>query len=110
MPAFLPIATPRLTLRSFRSADAEAFTAYRSDPDVARYQSWDAPYPRPDADRLIAEMAPRAGPVVGDWLQIAVDHDGALAGDVAVGLSADGRVAGPPPSGWSPSRPEPPAP
>ena len=31
------------------------------------------------------------GPVPGDWLQIAVEHDGALVGDVAVGLDADGR-------------------
>ena len=37
---FLPFATPRLRLRSFQAADAPAFAAYRSDADVARYQSW----------------------------------------------------------------------
>jgi RimJ/RimL family protein N-acetyltransferase len=90
---FLPFATPRLALRPFRPDDAPAFTAYRSDPEVARYQSWDAPYSPADAERLIAEMATRVAPVPGDWLQVAVEHQGALAGDVAVGLDPAGRVA-----------------
>jgi RimJ/RimL family protein N-acetyltransferase len=90
---FLPFATPRLRLRSFRAADAAAFAAYRSDVDVARYQGWQAPFPLADAERFVAEMAPLVDPVSGDWLQIAVEHDGALAGDVAVGLSDDGRIA-----------------
>jgi RimJ/RimL family protein N-acetyltransferase len=37
------ITTERLALRRFRAADAEALAAYRSDPDVARYQSWTPP-------------------------------------------------------------------
>jgi RimJ/RimL family protein N-acetyltransferase len=90
---FLPIATPRLRLRSFRAADATPFAAYRSLPEVAQFQSWPTPYALGDAERLVAEMAPLADPVAGDWLQIAVDRDGVLAGDVAVGLSKDGRVA-----------------
>ena len=36
------IVTERLRLRPFQVDDLEAFVAYRSDPDVARYQSWDA--------------------------------------------------------------------
>jgi RimJ/RimL family protein N-acetyltransferase len=90
---FLPITTSRLRLRSFHATDAPAFAAYRSVPAVARFQSWSAPYALADAERLVAEMAPHAEPLAGDWLQIAVEHEGALAGDVAVGLSADGRVA-----------------
>ena len=38
-------------------------------------------------------MAPLVDPPHGDWLQIAVEHDGELAGDVAVGLNDDGRIA-----------------
>ena len=41
--------TPRLVLRPFAPGDEPAFAAYRSDPHVARYQSWDAPYPLADA-------------------------------------------------------------
>jgi RimJ/RimL family protein N-acetyltransferase len=43
--AFDRLLTPRLVLRRFSAADADRFAAYRSVPDVARYQSWDAPYP-----------------------------------------------------------------
>jgi len=35
------IVTERLSLRPFRVDDLAAFVAYRSDPEVARYQSWD---------------------------------------------------------------------
>lgn len=93
MIAFLPFATTRLRLRSFLPHDAPAFAAYRSDPDVARYQSWATPYSLADAARLATEMRERADPVRGDWLQIAVDLDGELVGDVAVGLDPSGRVA-----------------
>ena len=37
---------PRVMLRRFQHADVAKFVAYRSDPQVARFQSWDAPYPR----------------------------------------------------------------
>jgi len=90
---FLPFSTARLRLRAFDPSDAAALAAYRSVPAVARYQSWDAPYSAAAAQRLIAEMAGMTGPVPGEWLQIAVEHAGALAGDVAVGLGADGRTA-----------------
>lgn len=32
--------TERLICRAFERADLQAFTAYRADPEVARYQSW----------------------------------------------------------------------
>ena len=37
--------TERLVIRRFAAADARAFARYRSLPEVARYQSWEAPYP-----------------------------------------------------------------
>ena len=60
---------------------------------MARYQSWTAPYSEEAARRLIDGQAMLDGPTRGEWIQIAVDHEGALAGDVAVGLSADGDTA-----------------
>jgi RimJ/RimL family protein N-acetyltransferase len=93
MPPFLPFATARLYLRPFEPADAAAFSAYRSDPDVVRYQGWQTPYTRAQAERFIADLAGIDGPVRGDWLQIALGHDGVLVGDVAVHLDGDGQVA-----------------
>jgi len=53
----LPVVTERLIVRRFDGADVAAFAAYRSDPGVARYQSWEAPVPVSDAKRLVAEFA-----------------------------------------------------
>jgi RimJ/RimL family protein N-acetyltransferase len=90
---FLPIRTDRLVLRRFVAADAAALSDYRSDPEVARYQSWPTPYSVTAARRLIEEQAHLDGPRAGDWLQIAATLEGALIGDVAVRLSDDARTA-----------------
>ncbi len=44
-PSPYPLRTDRLTLRLMRTSDAEVHAAYRSDPEVARHQLWDVPYP-----------------------------------------------------------------
>jgi RimJ/RimL family protein N-acetyltransferase len=93
MGALLPITTDRLVLRRFTRDDAPAFAAYRSDPEVARYQSWETPYTLASALRLIAALAHLDEPTPGEWLQIATEHAGTLVGDVAVRLSADGSKA-----------------
>ena len=90
---FLPIRTERLVLRCFAAVDAVTLSAYRSDPDVARYQSWPTPYSVAAARRLIEEQAHLDGPRAGDWLQIAASLADQLVGDVAVRLSDDGRTA-----------------
>jgi RimJ/RimL family protein N-acetyltransferase len=74
---FTQLPTPRLRLRRFRESDVEAFANYRSDPAVARYQEWEAPYPVERASRFVSAMATAEADVPGEWLQIAV----ALAGD-----------------------------
>jgi RimJ/RimL family protein N-acetyltransferase len=81
------IATKRLVLRRFRATDAETLAAYRSSPEVARYQSWDAPVPIERAREIVAEMA--AGrPDEPGWFQYALERaeDKAHIGDVAVHL------------------------
>jgi len=89
--SFTQLSTPRLYLRRFRESDAEAFASYRSDPAVARYQGWDAPYPLEQASRFVSEMATEPADVPGEWLQIAVAlaGDGALVGDCAFVPHAD---------------------
>jgi aminoglycoside 6'-N-acetyltransferase len=77
--------TERLGVRRFTTADAEAFAAYRSVPEVARYQSWDAPVSLSDALELVAEFA-QGDPVAAGWFQYAIDLDGVLIGDLGLNL------------------------
>ena len=66
-PAFTSIETERLVLRRFERDDVEAFAAYRGDPDVARYQSWqDYTHAEAEALRRRRCWAPtRASPANG---------------------------------------------
>jgi RimJ/RimL family protein N-acetyltransferase len=77
--------TKRLILRSFQNDDLEALIAYRSDPQVARYQGWNAPYARQDAAAFVDEMCSKQPGVQGEWYQIAVQHQagGPIVGDCA---------------------------
>jgi len=81
------LSTPRLILRRFRDSDAETFASYRSDPAVARYQSWDTPFPV-DVARGFVRAAAAADPARPGWFQYAVElrSDGGLAGDIGVNL------------------------
>jgi RimJ/RimL family protein N-acetyltransferase len=81
----LPFQTARLTLRPFRDDDLEPFVAYRSDPLVARYQGWEAPYTREKAIDFIEEMKSKQPGRKGEWYQIiaALKSSGEVIGDVA---------------------------
>lgn len=79
------LVTERLVLRRFRTEDAPALAAYRSDPAVARYQGWSAPVTEADARRLVRQFA-AGSPDTPGWFQYAVVRadDGVLVGDVGV--------------------------
>ena len=81
------LTTPRLILRRFRDSDAEPFASYRSDPAIARYQSWDTPFPV-GAARVFVHEQTAADPARPGWFQYAIElrSDGSLAGDVGVNL------------------------
>ena len=51
------LTTERLVLRRFRPSDADTLAAYRNLPEVARYQSWQAPYSVEKARYAIETMA-----------------------------------------------------
>jgi RimJ/RimL family protein N-acetyltransferase len=89
------IVTERLVLRPFRASDLPAFVAYRSDPEVARYQGWDASFSMADAVRFLAEQDVAGLGARGVWTQLAaVDRvDGILRGDCAACISADEPVS-----------------
>ena len=69
---FADLAATRVRLRRFQPADLDAFVTYRSFAEVARYQSWDAPYPRTAGEQLIAQMAAQDPDTPGQWFQFAV--------------------------------------
>ena len=81
------IATERLILRRFRKADAVPLAEYRSDPLVARYQSWDAPFPLLRAETAVANFI-ASDPERPGWFQYAIERtaDRTHLGDVAVHL------------------------
>jgi len=84
-------ATERLRLRLLQAEDLAAFVAYRSDPAVARYQSWEPAYGLADAEALLAAQAGMAFGTPGAWVQVAaLDRaSGELVGDCAVHVLAD---------------------
>jgi hypothetical protein len=49
---FTELTGPRVALRWFQPDDLAKFVAYRSCEQMARFQSWDAPYPRDEGERL----------------------------------------------------------
>ncbi|GIG60000.1 N-acetyltransferase [Longispora fulva] len=79
--------TDRLVLRRFRPADAPALAAYRSDPAIARYQSWTTPLTPADAADLVRRFA-AGDPGAPGWFQWAVElrSEGVLIGDLGCRL------------------------
>ncbi|HSJ52016.1 MAG TPA: GNAT family N-acetyltransferase [Actinomycetota bacterium] len=86
---FEPLATERLLLRRSHPDDAEAISAYRSDPEVRRNQGW----ARTDAAWIRAEIEQMAARAPGEpgWVQFSVEEraGGRLVGDVGL-CPADG--------------------
>ena len=67
----LPRNGPRIVLRRLRPADLANFQAYRSDPDVGRYQSW-APMWSSGATAFLEEMSAAAFGTMGEWFQLGI--------------------------------------
>ena len=82
--------TARLRARSFCREDVDAFTAYRTDPDVARFQSW-SDFTREQGESFVASMERRRPGVPGQWFQFALEDraSGELVGDLALKVDAD---------------------
>ena len=69
-----PLRTARLTIDRLTALDAPTLAAYRSDPVVARFQSWPLPYPVADAETLIAAAAGAPFGTPGHASQLAVRY------------------------------------
>jgi RimJ/RimL family protein N-acetyltransferase len=74
--------------------DLEPFWAYRNDPEVARYQSWESCSEREALD-FIREMSSSEPGTPGEWFQFAVElkESGQLIGDRGLKTEEDGRQA-----------------
>jgi RimJ/RimL family protein N-acetyltransferase len=83
MTVSFPLVTDRLLIEPMTIGDAVRFAAYRSDPEVARFQSWDVPYPVERAQQELAAN-PQGWPPPGAWTQLAIREGDELRGDVAV--------------------------
>jgi len=92
---FTTLHTERLLIRPLRPDDAGALAERRSDPLVARYQTWALPYSRQKAEELVTRVAAMEGPEDDAWwMALVCDRvTGETLGDLAVRLSWAGRSA-----------------
>ncbi len=90
----LPLTTPRLLLRRFRTEDLPTFSHYRNLPEVARFQSW-THYGMTEATAFYEQQRSQAFAEDESWFQLAVEiqANGALAGDVGIHFLDHGRQA-----------------
>jgi RimJ/RimL family protein N-acetyltransferase len=86
-----PLETDRLLMRHFRDSDLEEFLAYRSDPQVARYQGWSAPYDAMIGRAFVDEMKNAVPGTPGKWFQAAIEFKSlkTMLGDCAFQITAD---------------------
>jgi len=86
--------TPRLILRRFRDSDTESFLAYHNDPEIIRYQSWEA-FNEQEAFDFIQEQTTLQPFTAGEWFQIAIElkETNQHIGDCAVNVKEDGQQA-----------------
>lgn len=91
--AFTRLETGRLIIRRFLADDLDSFVAYRADPDVARFQSWEN-FTRAEGVAFIAEMARQHPDTPGEWFQFAIElkTNGAMIGDCALHVFAERRT------------------
>jgi len=94
MSSIFHLETERLILRPFEERDIRPFSAYRSDPEVARYQGWEAPFSLDRASRFVHEMMARTPGEPGLWYQVALElkEGGGLIGDCAFQRLAEDRA------------------
>ena len=64
--------TRRLICRPFDHEDVDGFATYRSDPQVAHYQSWNIPFSIEQSARFISAIQSANMGVPGEWYQVAV--------------------------------------
>jgi RimJ/RimL family protein N-acetyltransferase len=87
---FTELPSTRLKLRRFQPADLATFCGYRSNPEVARFQSWEN-FTVADAEHFLAEQTRLHPDIPGTWFQMAIElrHGSVLIGDVGLHTRQD---------------------
>jgi RimJ/RimL family protein N-acetyltransferase len=91
----MEIITERLVLRPMREDDLPAFVAYRRDPEVARYQTWETSFSMADAEEMLSDLPKtELGRADDQWVNVAVVDrvDGTVHGDCAARVLAHQRA------------------
>lgn len=83
----------RLILRKFQKSDLDTLLKYRTDPLVAKYQSWGIDLTRDQAQQFIEHMSKIDLYTETDWIQIAFElkEDSTHIGDCGIKRFDDGR-------------------
>lgn len=89
--SLLPSEFPGGWLRRVGPADLAAFQAYRTIPELARYQGW-RPLGDSEALEFLTEMSDAPLFALGRWIQLGITetHSDWLIGDIGLHLSNDG--------------------
>lgn len=90
---FTELQTDRLVIRRPMMSDLDALVLRRNDAKTARFQSWPVPYPREQAEKLLAGVSAMDGPTDDQWWMATVVEasTGAIVGDLAVNVTWGGR-------------------
>ena len=90
----LPRPAERTVLRRLSASDLVDFQAYRQDPEVVRYQGWQA-VPDSEAEAFLAAVNTAALLQPGEWSQIGIAdrQNNRLIGDIGICLTAEGDEA-----------------
>jgi RimJ/RimL family protein N-acetyltransferase len=87
------LTTARTRIRTMHTVDAEALAGYRGLPEVAAMQLWDLPYTVEQARQLLAGQHELDGPTEGHWVQLAIERNGTVIGDLACSIRSGGGIA-----------------
>lgn len=84
-PEMLPVVHGPVVLRRLRPADLAAFQAYRSDPELGRYQGW-VPMSDEEALAFLQDVATAPLLAPGHWSQVAIaePRTDRLLGDIGI--------------------------
>ena len=85
--------TRRLTIRPIAPRDIDAFVQYRNIDEISRYQDWTLPYTEAMAIELVGDVGRLGRPTPGEWVQLAIERDGEIVGDIAVWMDEPGELA-----------------
>jgi RimJ/RimL family protein N-acetyltransferase len=91
----IQITTERLIIRNLKLTDVDAFHAYRSNPEVARYQGFDV-MTLAESARFIEVQKDKLFGNAGEWVQFGIENKLAkkIIGDCAIKLDPkDTRIA-----------------